>query len=111
MILRRHGDNVGRRALQHGDVRRRLRHFGHQGHGGRAAANHHHALVRVCDVLGPLLRMDNLSLELLSPGKLRGIPPVVVVVAAAHEEKVAGEAAGFGRVGPLGLYSPACLGG
>ena len=60
-------DDVARRALEHRHVRRPLGHRGDERHRGRAAADHHDALAGVVEVLGPVLRVDDLAPEALVP--------------------------------------------
>ena len=57
-------------------------------HGRRAAADDHHALARVVQVLGPLLRVHELAPEAVDARELRRVAAVVVVVAAAQEHEV-----------------------
>ena len=109
-ILRRPRHHVGRRALQHGDVRSGLGHFRHQRHGGRARADHHHALAGIVEILRPFLRMHDLAGEIRSPSKLRRVAFLVFVIARAHEQEIAGEAHGLGCAlahRARGLHRPA----
>ena len=71
-----------------------LGHRGHERHRGRAAADHDDALARVVEVLGPLLGVHDPAGEALGARELGRVALVVAVVAAAHEEEVAGEAHG-----------------
>ena len=90
-VLGRQRGDVGGRALQHRHVRGVLRHRRHQGHRGRAAADHDHALAGVVEVLRPVLRVDDRAGEALFALELRREPFVVAVVAAARPEEVAGQ--------------------
>ena len=108
-----HAD-VGRRALQHGDVARtRIGQRWNESHCRRTAADHDDLLARVVEVLGPVLGVDDGALEVLRAGELRRVALVVVVVAAASEQEVAGDLHLFAvaldakrppvvRVGPVG---------
>ncbi len=111
-VLRRARDHIGRRALQHGDMRGLLRHLRHQRHRGRARTDHHHALAGVVDVVGPFLRMHDAAGEILGARKFRRIAVLVIVVAGAHEQEIAGEADRLRRAfagGAFGLHGPARL--
>ena len=111
-ILRRPRDHVSRRALQHGDVGGLLRHLRHQRHGGGARADHHHALARIGEVFGPLLRVHDLAGEIGGARKFRRVALFVFVIAGAHEQEIAGEAHDLGPAltrYALGLHGPARL--
>ena len=66
-------DHVARRALQHGHVGGPLGHRRHQGDRGGAAADHHHPLAGVVEVLRPVLRVHQPSRERSQPGEVRGV--------------------------------------
>ena len=97
-IFGRARDHIGRRSLQHGHMRRVLCHRGHQGHCGCAAADHDHPLAGPVDVVGPLLGMHDATLEGLDAREMRRVTVFVVVVAGAHEEKVAAQLQGLGAL-------------
>ena len=78
-------------------LRRLLRHFGHQRDGGGAAADHHDALVRVVEVFRPFLRMDDFAREIFGACEFRRVAARIVVIAAAHEKEIAGEARDLSR--------------
>src|SRR3954464_1765428 len=61
---------------------------GGRGHGGGAGADDHDLLPGVVEVLGPVLRVDQVAGEVLLAGEVRGEAAVVVVVAAAGPEEV-----------------------
>ena len=103
-IVARTRHHVSRRALQHRDMRRVLRHFRHQRHGGGTGADHDDALVFIVDVGRPFLRMDHLPFKILRARKGRRISVLVVVIAAAHEQKFAGHR--DARASMLHLYGP-----
>ena len=65
-VLRGQRDDVAGRALEHRHVLRGLRHRRDERDRGRAAADHHHALAGVVDVVGPALRVHDLG-----PGSAR----------------------------------------
>src|SRR5581483_7565881 len=100
------GDDIGRRALQHGDVGRRLCQLRHEGDGGRAAADDDDTLVRGGDVLRPALGVDEAALEAGNAGIRRSIALGVAVVAGANEEEVAGELDALVRGPALHLGRP-----
>lgn len=110
-VLLRQGDHVGWRALQHGDVGGLVGQRRHQGHGGRAATDHHHLLAAVVEVLGPQLRMDDLPGEVLATDEFRGIAGLVAVVAGAHQQELRGHAQRLGLVAALHVEVPARIGG
>src|SRR3954453_19316826 len=68
-----------------------LRHGGGQGHSCRAAADHDNALALVIEVFGPVLRVNELAGETVGLREVRQIALGVIVIAAAHEEEIAGE--------------------
>ncbi len=100
------GAEIGRRALQHGDMRAILRHRRDQGRRGRAGADHDDLLVGVIEIVGPLLRMHDAALETVHRRPLRRIAFGVPVVALAHPEEVRGEAQRLAGVGSDGLDGP-----
>ena len=63
----RYRGHVGRRALQHHDVPGFLGHLREQRHRGRARADDDDFLAAVVEVLGPVLRMDDLAPEVVAP--------------------------------------------
>ena len=65
------GAEIGRRALQHGDMRGILGHRRDQRRRGRARADHDDALAVVVEIFRPFLRMDDRALEV---GHVRAIP-------------------------------------
>ena len=68
--------------------------FGHRGDerdGCRPAADDHDALACVVEIFGPLLRVHYRSAEPLDAGPLRRVTALVIVVAGAEIEEVAGE--------------------
>src|SRR5690606_14921510 len=101
--------DVGRRALQHGDVRRLVGHRRNQREGGGATADYHHFLAAVIEIFRPELRMDDLALEIVAAWKFRGVALVVTVIAAAHQQELAGKGdfllADGGPHGPLAVFA------
>ena len=75
-----------------------LCHRGDQGDRGCAAADHDHPLAGPIDIVGPLLGMHDAALELLEAREVRHVAVFVVVVAGAHEEKVATQLQGLGAL-------------
>ncbi len=98
LVLRRPRHDVGGRALQHRDMGGGVRHRRHQRHRRGAAADHHHALAVVGEVLRPLLRMHDGAAEPLHARPARHIATVVIVIAAAHLQEIAGQ----GQRAPIG---------
>ena len=84
-------NDVGRRALEHGDVRRPLGERGHQRDGGRARADHDDALAGEVHVLGPELRMDDRTPEVRHARPGRRMALGIVVIARAEEQEAAGD--------------------
>ncbi len=72
-------------------------HGRHQGDRGRAAAHDDHLPTGVVEVLGPLLGVDDGAGEVVEAGDLGGEPALVVVVARAAPQHVAGHR-GRGRL-------------
>ena len=104
-ILGRAREHPGGRALQHGDVRRLLRHRRHDGDRGRARSDHHNVLAGVVELLGPELRVEHLTFEFAEiEAGIIGL--VVIVIARAEIEEVRGHA-GARAVGQLHLDMPA----
>ncbi len=88
-------------------MRRALGHRGDERDGCCATADDHDALACVVEILGPLLRVHDRPAESLDAGPLRRVPALVVVVAGAEIEEVAGEL-DHRFVGPgLGFDGPA----
>ena len=77
-----------------------------QRRGGRARADHDHALVLVVEIFRPFLRMDDRALELGHVLPLRRIALGVAVIALAHPEEVGGEAPLLAGVAARGLDGP-----
>ena len=100
-------DDVARRALEHRDVRRALGHRGDERDGRRATADDDDALACVVEILGPLLRVHDRSAEARDAGPLRRVAALVVVVAGAEIEEVAGELDHRFVWPGLGLHGPA----
>ena len=110
-VALRHGGDVGRRALQHGDVLGVLGHGRHQGHRGGATADHHHFLTAVVEVLRPLLGVYQTPLELIGAGEVRRVAGVVVVVAGAAEQELAGEDFAFTAAFVFHAHGPQTVAG
>ena len=111
LVVAGHGEDVARRALQHGHVRGCVHQRRHQRHRSRAAADHDDTLGLVVEVFRPVLRVDAKTLVALHAGEVRQVAVVVVVVAGAADQQLAREralsAAGFlgGGDGPLVLLA------
>ena len=67
-------DDPCRRALQHGDMRSGGRHRRHERDGG-GRTDHHDPLVAVVEVLWPLLRVNDLTPEVIRGGNSGVYPP------------------------------------
>ena len=77
--------DVRGRPLQHRDVGRLFGQLGQQRDGGGAAADDDHLLAGVVHVLGPELRVDDLTLEVVQPRDV-GLQRRVVVVVTRPED-------------------------
>mmetsp|Transcript_9884 Transcript_9884/g.23282 ORF Transcript_9884/g.23282 Transcript_9884/m.23282 type:complete len:231 (-) Transcript_9884:203-895(-) len=81
----RKGEIISGRPLQHGHMLSPTLHErGHQRHSGGATADNHNLFPLVCDVVRPLLRVYNLTLELLDAVPLGRVALVIPVVARCH---------------------------
>ena len=98
-VLGRAVRHVGWRALQHRHVGGLPGQRRDQRHRRRAAADHDNALALVVDVLGPLLGVDDASLESFDAGEIGRVAVGVVEVAGAHVQEAAGVSHGL-RSGP-----------
>src|ERR1700683_448355 len=94
-IFRRARDDVGGRALQHGDVGGRLGELWNEGDGGGATADYDHALGVATEIFGPVLGVKDADAEAIHAGPAGHITLGVIVVAAANVKKIAGEASGL----------------
>ena len=94
----RKGQNVGRTALEHGDLGGLFGDLGKEGDGGRTTADNHHRLVVVVEILGPELRVDGLALEVAQSrdGALQGL--IVVVVSGTENDEARGVGLGLALV-------------
>src|SRR5271154_1354189 len=88
-ILRRTGNHITGRALQHRNVRGILCERRNQRHRCRATTDHYDSLPRIIESLGPLLWMQKLSLKPLHARKFRAETLFVAIVAAAHVKELA----------------------
>src|SRR6202046_1441592 len=94
-------EQIGGRTLQHGHLRGLLGQRRDQRHRRGAAADDHHLLALVVEILGPVLWMNYRAVELVEAREVRGVALVVVVVAGPEEEEAAA----------VGLFGPVLLGG
>ena len=99
-------DEIGRRALQHGDMAHLVGDGRDQGRGRGARSDQQDLLSFVVQIGRPGLRVDNAPLILIHARPLRGVALVVAVVALAHPKEVRRERQGLARVGPLGVNGP-----
>ena len=90
-VLRRHGDNIGWRTLQHGDFGGFFSHGRHQRDSGCARADNYDFFVIIIKVFGPKLRMDDRTFEVFLTRKCRSVALLVIVIAGAHMHETAGE--------------------
>ncbi len=85
-------------------MRRPFRHRRQQRHRRGTAADDQHAFVGVIELFRPLLGMNHGTLEIGYAREVGRVAALVAVVAAAHEEKVAGEL--LGAIGAVHLERP-----
>ena len=99
-------NEIGRRALQHGDMLNVSGDGWH--HGGRrcARADADDFLAFEVNVFRPKLRVDDLALELVHVRPVRRVGLGVIIVALAHPEEVAGESQHFVRFGAAHFQGP-----
>ena len=86
-VARRAGDDIGRRALQHGHVRRRLGERGDERYRRRAAADDDDLAAADIEPFGPELRVDEPAGEVALALEGGPVALVVAVVAAADEQE------------------------
>ena len=94
------GPEIGRRALQHRDMRAIRRDRGDQGRRGGARADHDDLLAVVVQIVRPLLRVNDRALEGLDAIPLRRIALRMTVIALAHPQEVRGHCDGLAGIGP-----------
>src|ERR1700688_2362262 len=80
-----------------------------QRHRGGAAADHHYALARIVEVLGPMLGVNDLALKALGSLELWCVALVVAVVAACAEQPAARDVDRLTGVRAYRLHRPARL--
>jgi hypothetical protein len=90
-VFGRSRDDIGRRALQHGDLPGIAGQRRHQGHRRGAAADDDNALAAVVEVGWPVLRMHDAAGKAFAAGEFGREPRRVVVIARAHVEKIAAQ--------------------
>ena len=102
----RAADHVGRRALQHDDLRSGLGHDRNDRHCSRAASDDDDLLPRIVEPLGPELGMKKLSGEAVAASELGQIGLFIVVIARTHVEPIGGECLGRSGVASFDLDGP-----
>ena len=110
-VRRRPRHDIGRRPLQHRDMRRGLCHRWHQRHRGRAAADHHHALALIVEVVGPVLGMHDATGEVVDAIERGREPRGIIIIAAAHVQEAAGQRCGRTFRAGLDVERPPRIGG
>ena len=85
------GGEVGGGALEHGDVRRLVRHRRHHRSRRGPGANDQHALARVVVVFLPFLGVHDVALEGLHARPFGGVALAMAVIALAHPEEAPGK--------------------
>jgi hypothetical protein len=103
------GDEIGRRALQHGDMRAVAGEGRGQGRGRGARADDHHPLVLVVEIPRPGLRVHDRTLEVRHARPLGGVALGVPVVALAHPQEAGGEGRRLARLLDQRLDGPEVL--
>ena len=103
------GPEIGRRALQHGDMGAIPGHRRDQCRRSRAGADDDDALVLVVEIVRPILRMNDRALESRHVLPFGRIAFGMAIIALAHPEEVGGEAMGLAGVRPDGFDGPEVL--
>ena len=86
-VMSRNRGDVARRALDHGHVLGVLRQRRDQGHGCRAAPDHHDALTSAVEIVRPLLRVHDLAVEGLAALEMGRVSGVIAVVTGIGKQK------------------------
>ena len=84
-----------------------LRHGRHQGDRGCPAANDHHLLARIVEILRPVLRVHNLATEITFVREVRFVALIIIVVAGTPDHEVGGVVLGFAGFFVQGREFPA----
>ena len=100
------GPEIGRRALQHGDMGAFAGDRGDQRRRGGAGPDHNDLFVLVVEIVGPFLRMNDPALEGLHGVPFGRISLRVPIIPLAHPEEIRGEANRLAGVGSDGLDGP-----
>ena len=87
----RHAPVIGRRALQHGHLGGLVGHRRNDRRRRSARTDHHHPLAGIVSLGIPQLGMDQQAAELLGSRPVRHVGRLVVIIALAHPQEVAGE--------------------
>ena len=103
------GAEIGRRALQQGDVAALARDRRHQRGGRGARTDDDDLLAGIVEILRPGLGVHDAALEVLHPLPFGRVAFGVAVVALAHPQEVRREADGLAGVGARGLDRPAVV--
>ena len=91
LVLIGSAQEIGRRTLQHGHMRRLLRERRNDRCGGCARSDHKHALTRIFRGGIPQLGMDEVPLVIGNPFPIGDIGVLMVVIALTHPEEAGGE--------------------
>ena len=81
-------NDIGRRALQHGDMLSLIRHRRHQRHSCGPRSDNHDFLARINEVLRPKLGMNEIALKSVFSGKFRRITFFIFIITTAHMQPV-----------------------
>ncbi|MNQ55376.1 hypothetical protein D3C85_694700 [compost metagenome] len=95
LVDRRQRVDIGRGALQHGDVLDAVRHRRNQGGRSCAATDHHDLLALIVQVLWPVLRVNQGAFEVLLAWEVGEKTIVVVVITGAAHKVFATVVSGF----------------
>ena len=102
-------EEIGGRALQHGDVFALAGHGRNDGGGRGAGADNQHLHVAVVQVLRPQLRVHDPALVAVHAGPFRSVGVVMVVVALAHPQEAGREGELFASLQVVHQQLPALL--
>lgn len=89
LVFHGYGQDVGWRTLQHGDVFGLFRHDGQDGDGGCARADDDDFFIRVIEIFGPELRVNDVAAKLVDAWDIGFQRLRVVVVARAQQHEAA----------------------
>src|SRR4051812_11987094 len=88
-------------------MRSAVRHCGNQRDGSGSAADDDDLLASVIEILGPMLRMNDLAAEMADARETRLVARIIAVVTSASVKEVAGVADGLAGLVTFDFHRPA----